>query len=47
MIYFIARVAKGEEANQPAASDMRELVWDDELERIAQRFSSSDPYPPS
>jgi len=32
------RLAKGEEANQPAASDMRELVWDEELERIAQRW---------
>ena len=32
------RLAQGEEANQPAASDMRELVWDEELERIAQRW---------
>ena len=31
------RVAKGEESGQPAAADMRELVWDDELEAIAQR----------
>ena len=31
------RVAKGEESGQPAAADMRELVWDDELEQIAQR----------
>ena len=31
------RVAKGEEPGQPAAADMRELVWDDELEAIAQR----------
>ena len=32
-----SRVAKGEESGQPAAADMRELVWDDELEAIAQR----------
>ena len=32
------RVAKGEEAGQPGASNMRELVWDEELEAIAQRF---------
>ena len=33
----LSRVAKGEEPGQPAAADMRELVWDDELEAIAQR----------
>ena len=33
----LLRVAKGEESGQPAAADMRELVWDDELEAIAQR----------
>jgi len=33
------RVAKGEESGQPAAADMRELVWDDELEAIAQRWT--------
>ena len=33
----LSRVAKGEESGQPAAADMRELVWDDELEAIAQR----------
>ena len=33
----VSRVAKGEETGQPAAADMRELVWDDELEQIAQR----------
>merc|ERR1711974_170036 len=33
------RVAKGEESGQPAAADMRELVWDDELEQIAQRWA--------
>ena len=33
----LCRVAKGEESGQPAAADMRELVWDDELEAIAQR----------
>ena len=31
------RVAKGEEPGQPGAGDMRELVWDEELEAIAQR----------
>ena len=35
--FCLFRVAKGEESGQPAASDMRELVWDDELEAIAQR----------
>ena len=35
------RVAKGEEAGQPGASNMRELVWDEELEAIAQRFHLS------
>ena len=34
----LLRVAKGEETGQPAAADMRELVWDDELEAIAQRW---------
>merc|ERR1711890_76714 len=33
------RVAKGEESGQPAAADMRELVWDPELEIIAQRWA--------
>ena len=31
------KVAMGQEEGQPAAADMRELVWDDELEAIAQR----------
>ena len=35
--FVFSRVAKGEESGQPAAADMRELVWDDELEAIAQR----------
>ena len=35
--FVLFRVAKGEESGQPAAADMRELVWDDELEAIAQR----------
>ena len=34
---LLYRVAKGEQAGQPGASNMRELVWDDELEAIAQR----------
>jgi len=33
------KVAKGEEADQPGASNMRELVWDEELEAIAQRWA--------
>jgi len=33
------RVAKGEEPGQPGAGDMRELVWDEELEAIAQRWA--------
>jgi len=32
------RVANGEETGQPPASNMRELVWDPELEAIAQRW---------
>ena len=34
-------MAKGEEDRQPGASDMRELVWDDELAAIAQRSNLS------
>ena len=37
----LGRVAKGDEPGQPGASNMRELVWDEELEKIAQRFDSS------
>lgn len=35
------KVAKGEETfnNQPKAADMREMVWNDELEAVAQRWS--------
>jgi len=33
------KVAKGEEAGQPGSSNMRELVWDEELEAIAQRWA--------
>ena len=29
---LLYRVAKGEQTGQPGASNMRELVWDDELE---------------
>ena len=36
---FLYRVAKGEEAGQPDASNMRELVWDEELATIAQRLT--------
>jgi len=32
-------VAKGEQKDQPAAANMRELVWDSELEAIAQRLA--------
>ena len=34
---YVLRVAKGEEPGQPGAGDMREMVWDVELEAIAQR----------
>ena len=34
-------MAKGEQDRQPGASDMRELVWDDELAAIAQRSNLS------
>jgi len=33
------KVAKGEERNQPKAADMREMVWNDELETMAQRWA--------
>lgn len=33
------KVANGEEENQPAAGNMRKLVWNEELEMIAQRWS--------
>jgi len=33
------RVARGEEGGQPSAADMRELVWSDELARIAQGWA--------
>merc|ERR1719369_1129517 len=33
------RVAKGEEPNQPKASNMREMVWNNELAAIAQRWA--------
>ena len=42
LIVALLRVAKGEEAGQPAAADMRTLVWDDELEAIAQRWSTKE-----
>ena len=41
---IILKVAKGEETsnlawgNQPPASNMRKLVWNDELAVIAQRY---------
>ena len=41
-----AKVAKGEETlgqhgtGQPKASNMRQLVWNDELAEIAQRYSN-------
>ena len=40
----VFKIAKGEETNnlaggnQPPASNMRKLVWNDELAVIAQRF---------
>lgn len=33
------KVAAGNEAGQPAAANMRKLVWDEELETIAQRWT--------
>ena len=33
------RVAKGEEPNQPEASNMRALVWNEELAAVAQRWA--------
>merc|ERR1711970_1522514 len=35
------KVAKGEEANQPAAANMREMVWSSELEKIAQSWADN------
>ena len=32
-------MAKGEEAGQPSAANMRKMVWNDELEAVAQRWS--------
>jgi len=37
------KVALGNEAPQPAASNMRKLVWNDELETIAQRWADQCP----
>jgi len=34
-----SRVAQGQERNQPSASNMRKLVWNDELAVIAQRWA--------
>jgi len=34
-----SKVAKGEESGQPKASDMRALVWNSELEAVAQRWA--------
>merc|ERR1711936_38470 len=33
------KVAKGEEWGQPAAANMKQMVWNDELEAIAQRWA--------
>merc|ERR1712183_847602 len=33
------RVAKGEQAGQPPAANMRKLVWNEELEKISQRWA--------
>ena len=33
------RIAKGEVEGQPPAANMMEMVWDDELEMIAQRWT--------
>ena len=34
-----SRIAKGEEPGQPEASNMMEMVWDEEMEEIAQRWT--------
>jgi len=34
-----SKVASGNEAGQPAATNMRRLVWNDELEAVAQRWA--------
>jgi len=36
---YRSRVANGEEPGQPPAANMRMLVWNDELEKIAQRWA--------
>jgi len=33
------KVARGEQSGQPAAANMRQLVWNDELAAIAQRWA--------
>jgi len=33
------RIAKGEEPGQPEAANMMEMVWDEEMEEIAQRWT--------
>ena len=40
-------MAKGEQDRQPGASNMRELVWDDELAAIAQRSNLSQSLEPT
>lgn len=35
----LSRIAKGEEPGQPPAADMMEVVWDEEMEEIAQRWT--------
>ena len=37
---MLSRVAKGDQPGLPPAGDMRQLVWDNELEAIAQRFGT-------
>merc|ERR1712080_334827 len=38
-----SKVASGNEAGQPAATNMRRLVWNQELETVAQRWGTSVP----
>jgi hypothetical protein len=36
-------VASGQQANQPSASNMQEMVWDDSLNTLAQNYANTCP----